>query len=84
MVSYDDDFWSVFYHVYDYFSRKKTTRMKAATTALGKLFFVARERAEFSSSELRTSVWNELMKIQAIVTFVLRLRDNAHNSHLKV
>ena len=84
MVSYDDDFWSVFYHVCDDFSCKKRTRMKTKTTAFRKLVFVARERAEFSSSELRTSVWNELMKIQAFVTFVLRLRDNAHNSHLKV
>lgn len=83
MVYYDDDFWSAFYHVYDDFSRKKRTRMKAATTALGKLFFVARERAEFSSSA-RTFVWNELIKIQARVSFFVFVFDATHISHLKV
>ena len=78
MVSYDDDFWSVFYHVCDDFSCKKRTRRKAATTAFRKLVFVARERAEFSSSA-RTFVWNALMKIQARVIRTC-LRYNAHLS----
>ena len=77
----DDDFWSVFYRVCNSFSRKKRTRrtrMKAATTAFRKLVFVARERAEFSSSA-RTFVWNASMKIQARVIRTC-LRYYAHLS----
>jgi len=74
MVSYDDDFW---------ISRKKRTRMKTkTTTAFRKLVFVARERAEFSSSA-RTFVWNASMKIQARVIRTC-LRDTTRISHLKV